>query len=290
VWGVPALPRLAGVEHRRHALSTGVRVHVACAGPADAPPLVALHGFPQHWYCWRRVIEALAGEYRILAPDLRGLGWSGRAPDGDYRKARMVEDLLALLDAEGIERAGLAGHDWGGYIGFRAVLDAPERFTGYVACGIVHPWQPVARLLRELPRFAYQPPIATPLLGPRLIPRLVPRMIRAAWGDRATFDAAAAEVFAASYRDPERAEAGSRYYRSFLTQEAAASATAARGRRLEVPTRLLFGTRDPLGTALAQDLGRHGDDARTEFLAGCGHFVPEERPAEVAAAVRAVCG
>jgi pimeloyl-ACP methyl ester carboxylesterase len=286
---MPPLPKLPGVEHRRHALPTGVRAHVACAGPPDAPPVVALHGFPQHWYCWRRVIEALGGEYRILAPDLRGLGWSGFAPDGDYRKARMVEDLLALLDAEGIDRAGLIGHDWGGFIGFRAVLEAPERFTGYVACGIPHPWQPVGRLLRELPRFAYQPPIATPFLGPRLIPRVVPRILRAAWGDRATWDDAAAEVFAASYREPEVADAGSRYYRSFLTQEAPSLASA-RGRRLAVPTRLLFGTRDPLGTALAQDLERHGDDARTEFLAGCGHFVPEERPAEVAAAVRAVCG
>jgi pimeloyl-ACP methyl ester carboxylesterase len=286
---MPPLPKLAGVEHRRHALPTGVCAHVACAGPTDAPPLVALHGFPQHWYCWRRVIEALAGEYRILAADLRGLGWSGAAPDGDYRKARMVEDLLALLDAEGIERAGLLGHDWGGWIGFRAVLDAPERFTGFVACGVVHPWQPVERMLRELPRFAYQPPIAAPVLGPWLIPRVVPRILRVAWGDRATWDAAAAEAYAESYREPERAEAGSRYYRSFLTREAPTVA-AARGRRLTVPTRLLFGTRDPIGTALAQDLERHGEHARTEFLAGCGHFVPEERPAEVAAAVRAVCG
>jgi pimeloyl-ACP methyl ester carboxylesterase len=263
---------------------------VACAGPADAPPLVALHGFPQHWYCWRRVIEALAGEFRILAVDLRGLGWSGPAPDGDYRKARMAEDLLALLDAEGIERAGLTGHDWGGWVGFRAVLDAPERFTGYVACGIGHPWQPVQRMLRELPRFAYQPPIATPFVGPRLIARVVPKILRAAWGDRATWDDAAAQVFAASYREPGRGEAASRYYRSFLTQEALPSVGSGRGRRLEVPARLLAGTRDPLGTALAEGLERHGDDARTEFLAGCGHFVPEERPAEVAAAVRAVCG
>jgi pimeloyl-ACP methyl ester carboxylesterase len=118
---------------------------------------------------------------------------------------------------------------------------------------------------------------------------VVPKMIRAAWGDRATWDAAAAEVFAASYREPARAEAGSRFYRDFLTREAL-TAAAARGQRLEVPTRLLAGTRDPLGTALAEGLERHGDDARTEFLAGCGHFVPEERPAEVAAAVRAVCG
>jgi pimeloyl-ACP methyl ester carboxylesterase len=283
---MPPPPDLPGIAHRHVDLSTGVRAHVAVAGPADAPPLVALHGFPQHWYCWRRVIEALHGEFRVLAMDLRGLGWSGPAPDGDYRKARMAEDLLALLDAEGIARAGLVGHDWGGWVGFRAVLDAPERFTGYVACGVPHPWNPPHRVLRELPRFAYQPPLAAPLLGPRLIPHLAPRIVRAAWGDRATWDPAAAEVFAATYREPARAEAGSRYYRDFLLREA----TASERRRLQVPTRLLAGTRDPIGTALAAGLDRHGDDARTEFLAGCGHFVPEERPVEVAAAIRAVCG
>jgi pimeloyl-ACP methyl ester carboxylesterase len=285
---MPPLPKLAGVEHRRHALSTGVRVHVACAGPADAPPLVALHGFPQHWYCWRRVMDELAGELRIHAMDTRGLGWSG--PAGDYRKARIAEDAVALLDALGLERAVLTGHDWGGYAGFLAALHAPERWTGYVACGVPHPWQPVTRTLKSLPRLAYQPPIAAPVLGPRLIARIVPLVIRSAWGDMATYDADATEVFAAAYRDGARAEAASRYYRDFLTREAATAGNDAKGERLQIPVRLLYGTRDPLGTATAEGLERHGDDARTELLEGCGHFVPEERPAEVAAAVRALCG
>jgi pimeloyl-ACP methyl ester carboxylesterase len=288
---MPPLPELPGVEHRFHDLPTGVRAHVAHAGPADAPAVVALHGFPQHWYCWRHVIERLAGEFRLLAMDTRGLGWSGAAPDGDYRKARIAEDAGALLDALGLERAGLLGHDWGGWAGFLAALEAPERWTGYVACGIAHPWQPAGVALRNLHRLAYQPPIATPLLGPQLISALVPKMIRAGWGERSTFEADAAEVFAASYREPPRAGAGSRYYRDFLLREALPNAAGAfAGKRLHVRTRLLHGTRDPLGTAPAEGLERHGDDARTELLEGCGHFVPEERPDAVAAAVRAVCG
>jgi pimeloyl-ACP methyl ester carboxylesterase len=285
---MPPPPELPGVRHDHHDLATGVRVHVAQAGPDDALAVVALHGFPQHWYCWRRVMEALAGEFRIIAMDTRGLGWSG--PARDFRKARIAEDAVALLDALGIERAGLLGHDWGGWAGFLAALYAPERWTGYVAAGIPHPWQPVARTLKSLPRLAYQPPIAAPVLGPRLIPRAAPLMIRGAWGDMATYDAGAVEVFAESYRDAARAEAASRYYRDFLTREAATAANEVRGRRLRIPTRLLYGTKDPLGTALAEGLERHGDDARTELLEGCGHFVPEERPAAVAAAVRAVCG
>src|SRR3954471_3100835 len=170
---MPPPPELPGVAHVHHDLATGLRAHVAVAGPPDATPLLALHGFPQHWYCWRRVIEALAGEFRILAADLRGLGWSGPAPDGDYRKARLAEDAVALLDALGIARAGLLGHDWGGWAGFLAALRHPERWSALVAAGIPHPWQPTATLLRTLPRLAYQPVLAAPFLGPLAVSRCV---------------------------------------------------------------------------------------------------------------------
>jgi pimeloyl-ACP methyl ester carboxylesterase len=283
------MPELPGVEHEFHALRTGVRVHVAVAGPPDAPPLLALHGWPQHWWCWRRVVPLLAGEFRLLMPDLRGLGWSGRPPDGDYRKDRLAEDALALLDALGIERAGLFGHDWGGWAGFLAVLRWPQRFTGYVAQGTAHPWTRPS--LDTVPRLAYQPALATPFLGPRLIrdTPLVEKLHRVAWGERSTFDAEAVSTFAASYSNPAHAEASSRLYRDFLVRELPGQlAGDMRGRRLRLPTRLLFGERDPLGTAMAAGLERHGDDARVEYLERCGHFVPEERPEAVAAAARAV--
>src|SRR6201992_112518 len=112
-----APPSLPGVTHGYHDLSTRVRAHVAHAGPEDAPPVLALHGFPQHWFCWRHVIEGLRRDHRVLAMDTRGLGWSGRPRDGDYRKRRLAEDAVALLDALQIERAFLLGHDWGGWAG-----------------------------------------------------------------------------------------------------------------------------------------------------------------------------
>jgi pimeloyl-ACP methyl ester carboxylesterase len=273
-----SLPDWPGVEHRYHELSTGVRAHVAHAGPEDAPPLLALHGFPQHWYEWRRVIDALAGEFRILAMDTRGLGWSSPAPDGDYRKARIAEDAVALLDDLGIERAVLLGHDWGAWAGFFAVGAAPERWSGYVATGVPHPWQPPGALLRTLPRTLYQPPIATPFVGPRIIPRLVPRFLRVGWGEKSTYDETAEEIYTAAYRKPGRAEAASRYYRQFLVREALRDAP----RRPTVAAKLLYGTREPLGRAGAEGF------PDVEFLEGCGHFVPEERPEAVAAAVRSI--
>ena len=102
-------------------------------------------------------------------------------------------------------------------------------------------------LLRTAPRTLYQPPIAAPFLGPRLIPRIVPTFLRAGWGERSTYDDAAEEIYTATYREPPRAAAGSRYYRHFLAHEILPD-----HRRPTVPTKLLYGTREPLGRAGAE--------------------------------------
>lgn len=274
-------PHLDGVRHAYHDLPNGLRVHVAEAGPPDGTPVLALHGFPQHWYEWRRLFTALP-EHRVIAPDLRGLGWTGRAPDGDYRKGTIAADQLALLDLLGLERVLLVAHDWGAWVGWHLVLGHPERFAGYIATGIVHPWNSPVDLLREAPRFLYQPPIAAPVLGPLIIPSLVTRFLRGGWGDRETYDRAAEAIYAEPYK--ATAGEGSQYYRQFLVRELLRGPSG----RLQIPTRLLQGRRDPIGTRLAEGLDRHGDDAFTMLLEGCGHFVPEERPGDVAAAVRSL--
>ena len=115
----PSMPELAGAEHSFHDLPTGVRVHVAQAGPADAPPLLVLHGWPQHWCLWRDVIPRLA---RPLPADLPGQraasAGAGRRPTATSASSALADDALALLDALGVERAGLVGHDWGGWAGW----------------------------------------------------------------------------------------------------------------------------------------------------------------------------
>src|SRR3954452_9879506 len=76
------LPYVEGIAHR-WVDAAGLRVHVAEAG--DGPPLVLLHGWPQHWYAWRHVIPLLSPHYRVICPDLRGFGWTD-APAGGYDK------------------------------------------------------------------------------------------------------------------------------------------------------------------------------------------------------------
>ena len=131
------LAPVPGVRHRT--VSAGaVDLHVAEAG--DGPPLLLLHGWPQHWWSFRRLIPRLAERYRVIAPDLRGWGWSD-APPGDYAKATFAADVRALLDAEGLDRVRIVGHDWGGYAAFLLALQHPERVERVVALDIAPPWR-----------------------------------------------------------------------------------------------------------------------------------------------------
>jgi pimeloyl-ACP methyl ester carboxylesterase len=251
--------------------------------------VLCLHGWPQHWWVWRRVIPLLDDSYRLLCPDLRGFGWSSWPADGDFRKARLADDAIALLDVLGLERVHLLGHDWGAWTGILLAVGAPQRLRSLLALGVVHPWQPTGRAARNSWRMAYQLPLAMPVLSQRLqrSEAFVVWMMKSGWGERSTWDDEAPGVYAGALAEGRAADAGNRLYRQFLLQEIGPSlAGRFRGRRLGVPSRLVLGTREPLGPALAEDFERHGDDAAVALLDDCGHFVPEERPAEVAARAR----
>src|SRR3954454_3042006 len=157
-------PQVEGVEHR-YVDAGGLRVHVAEAGAGD--PLVLQHGWPEHWYAWRKLIPELAKRYRVICPDLRGFGWTEATPGG-YEKEALAGDLIALLDALELERVRLAGHDWGGIVGFLACLRAPERFERYCVLNMTPPWPEtggVGERLAAMARVSYQSLIAAPGTG-----------------------------------------------------------------------------------------------------------------------------
>lgn len=102
-------------EHHYAAVGDS-RVHFVTAG--QGAPLVLLHGWPQTWYAWRKVIPELARSYRVIAPDLRGLGDSSR-PAGGFEMRTVSGEVAALLrDVLGLKEIYLAGHDWGGPAAF----------------------------------------------------------------------------------------------------------------------------------------------------------------------------
>jgi pimeloyl-ACP methyl ester carboxylesterase len=102
---------LNGFEHRDVALDDGVRIHYLIGGAG--PPVVLLHGYPETWYAWRKVMPQLAAQYTVIAPDLRGFGDSSR-PAGGYDRKTMAGDIRDLVRRLGYDRVLLAGHDWGG--------------------------------------------------------------------------------------------------------------------------------------------------------------------------------
>src|SRR3954468_3001864 len=124
----------------RISLPTGVRVTVNTGGPADAEPIVFLHGFPESHRTWRGVAPDLARDFRVIAPDQRGFGASDK-PEGveAYKTDRIVEDLIALADTLGLGRFTLVGHDWGGAVAWLAALRHPDRLSRLVIVNAPHP-------------------------------------------------------------------------------------------------------------------------------------------------------
>lgn len=264
-----------------------LRVHVAAAGDPDAPPIVLLHGWPQHFWCWRHVAPLLAGEHRVLMPDLRGHGWTD-APPGAYDKEQFATDLLALLDALELERVRLVGHDWGGWAGFLACLRAPERFSGYLALNTGHPWPPQgAGTLVHAWRFWYAAVMASPLVGPTVLQR-APALMRRAIGDatvqRGVFSDEDLDIYAERLARPDHAQASQHVYRTFLTREIPAVMRGRyAGQRLTVPGRMLYGTSDAVvRPSMLEGLEDHADDFFVEHVDGSGHFIAEELPEIVA--------
>lgn len=283
-----AIPEVEGVRHRT-VRARGLDFHVAEAGAGD-DVVLCLHGWPQHWYEWRRLMPALADRHRVLALDLRGFGGSD-APRRGYEKENMASDVLAVLDALGLERVKLVGHDWGGWIGFLLCLREPGRFERFLALNIVPPWIDVRAALGHAWRFAYQGMILAPGLGYSLHRRgdFVRRVLVGGSEVKDAWDEATLAAFADSLAEPARARAAVQVYRVFNWREVLPIARGRyAGQRLGVKTLLVFGVDDfVLRPEMLAGCEDRADDLRIEWVEDCGHFIADEKPELVAEKARA---
>ena len=285
----PPMPPLEGIRHR-YAEVRGVRLHIAEAG--EGKPVLLLHGFPQHWYGWRRLIPLLSGEYRLICVDLRGFGWS-QAPAHGYDTGSRVADVLALMDELGLERTALIGHDWGAWTGFHLCLRAPGRFSHFLALNMLHPWPQHSRLMPQSWRFWYTALLEQPLLGRWMLrhrPGFTRYLMRKGVVGTAVWEPAALDEFVRSSGEPSRARAGESLHRAFALRDIAKLLLGRYNRfRLTTPTLILAGARDfMLPPGVLAGGNRHADDLRVEVVADCGHYLHEERPELVAEAARAL--
>ncbi|MDZ7728484.1 MAG: alpha/beta hydrolase [Dehalococcoidia bacterium] len=122
------------LQHR-YADVNGIRMHYVEAGSGE--PVVFLHGFPETWYSWRHQIAALAPDYRVIAPDLRGYNETeAREP---YDTGTLQEDVLGLIRELGETRVHLVAHDWGGAIAWLLGMYHPEALRTLTVCNLPHP-------------------------------------------------------------------------------------------------------------------------------------------------------
>lgn len=271
------LPQLPGVSHAFVTLSTGLRMHIAESGPPDAPTVLLLHGFPQHWWEWRKVISPLAERYRVIAPDLRGSGWTD-APAHGYTVEEVVADVLALLDQLGLRRVGLVAHDFSALVGFRLCFDHPERVAAFLCLG-PHPYLRFKpHMLAGIPQLWFQPVVATPRLGPWALgtDRLARHLLRGSTAESITDGDLA--IFTARMHEQGRPEAGSALYRNLILP-GMGRFMAYRKRRLTVPTVALLGGADAgVRPGMLDVYGDQADDLVGHVVDGAGHYLADDRP------------
>ncbi|HTM19743.1 MAG TPA: alpha/beta fold hydrolase [Kofleriaceae bacterium] len=257
-------------------------------GPRNGPPVLLLHGFPDHAPSWLPLMDRLAERgFRAVAPWLRG--YAPSVLDGPHDVSRLTADVLALADAVAPGRKlSLVGHDWGAIAAYPTLLAAPDRFACAVTMAVPHPVALLANGPRnpmQLARSWYVGLFQLGALGERAATArdfaLIDRLWRR-WSPDFTLPAPARAALhaclAASMPAPIR------YYRSLNATMADARARHRRGERIATPLFNLHGARDGcVGPALARDQERFftGPFA-AEIVDGAGHFLQLEAPDRVA--------
>ena len=276
----------------------GVRLRILEAGPPHGPVVVLAHGFPELAYSWRHQIPALAAAgYRVVAPDQRGYGGSSR-PDAieAYDIAQLTGDLVGLLDVAGAQRGAVIGHDWGAVVAWSTALLHPDRVAAVAGLSVPpvpRPLTPVTDALRRIfgDNFFYmlyfqQPGVADAELDADPA-RSMRRMLG---GMRAPKDEASAlrmlapgpelEHYATEFRRTGFTGALNWYRNYERNWEITANPAA---ETISVPSLFVGGTDDPVLTFTKTDRAREVavGPYRQVMLDGAGHWIQQERPAEI---------
>ncbi len=263
----------------------GARVAVFELG--DGEPCLLLHGYPQDHRCWRRVAPDLAQTHRIIAPDWFGWGRSERSLTLAPRFDAEVERLDRLLDELGLRQVNLFGHDYGGLLALGLARRSPSRIRRLALintrahCAIAEPW---SSILATMTWFARVPGLHSALT------RMPNAWIHARWLERyvakGCFTRDEVESYVGWMREPGGRRWLAHFYRHFRVD---ARSELAAGPPVNVPIAAIWGDRDRyFPYSIAVDLARAFPRAEVTRVVGADHYVLEERPAEVVAALRAL--
>ncbi len=287
-------------ELRKVALSSGITMNVALAGPEDGPPAILLHGFPESHRTWRLVAERLQDRVRLIMPDLRGLGASDRPQDvADYATDTLIADIFALADALGIERFALVGHDWGGAMAWAAALRGNPRIERLAIINSPHPLIFQKSLVEDAAQRAASQYIRS-FRDPDF-EEFVEGIGYEAFFDKsfrnhvdlASIPAEERRRYIDDWSRPGAMTAMLNWYRASAIfvpkpgEQAAMPDWVARGvPKLHIPVRVIWGLEDKaLLPIQLEGIGEIGDEVEVFPLKGIGHFAPWEAPDQVADAL-----
>jgi pimeloyl-ACP methyl ester carboxylesterase len=267
------------LEHH-HADLGDVRLHYVTAGAGF--PVVLLHGWPQSWYEWRKVIPGLAARFRVIAPDLRGLGESSRPADG-YDKQTVGGDVWRLVhDVLGLDAFYLVGHDWGGPTAYAVASAHLEAVRKLVILDVTIPGDGSPGISQGGRRWhhAFHQTLDLPeaLVTGR-------EDIYLGWFYRTYGAVPLAEADIAEYlrvyRQPGALRAGFSYYRA-IPQDMADNASVTARLKLPMPVLALGGDRSwGRRMEVVESLRRMAVDVQGGMVENCGHWMPEEQPDEL---------
>ena len=264
------------------------------AGPAEGVPVLLLHGFPELNVSWRHQLPALAeAGYRAVAPNQRG--YPGSARSGSYAAVDLADDIAAMLDSLGIERAVIVGHDWGGGVAWTFAQRHTDRTSALVAMNCPPPSVLARRLTRDPRQIAkswYMFFFQLPVLPERFLVRGMPGMLVGGSYNRKAWNRQSLAPYAEAFAGPADAHGPVNWYRSAL-RGAVRSALpgGAQPTPITAPVLVIWGVHDRF---LGQDLVSpaalrpvlaFGNTADLVLIDSAGHYVQNEAPDEVNAAL-----
>lgn len=266
----------------------GARLHCAEIGPADGPLVVMLHGFPQFWYSWRDIAPRLADAgFRVVAPDQRGYNFSSKR--GPFTVTALTQDIVNLVNALGQPRAHIVGHDWGGAIAWALGSARPEVVDRLAVINLPHLKSFFTAALRgnltQLAKSYYIGLIQIPRLPEAALAANGFRGMKKALTDSAlpgTYTDEVLQRYVSAWAKPGALRAMLGWYRAIPAQ-AARNQLQPYMQAIAARTLVLFGEKDvALDVRVAVEGMKDVPNGRLVRFPDNSHFLPEERPAEVA--------
>ena len=257
-----------------------VQLHYVTAGAGF--PVVLLHGWPQSWYEWRHILPELATKYRVIAPDLRGLGDSSRPLEG-YDKKTIANDIWRLLhDHLGLKEFFLVGHDWGGPTAYALSAAHPEAVRKLAVLDVTIPGDGSTNFSQGGRRWHHAFHQTADLPEALIAGRedIYFSWFYRNWGHHPNvLTAADIAEYLRVYSQPGALRAGFSYYRN-LARDIADNEATAKTFKLPMPVLALGGNNAwGRGTEVLQSLQRLGGNVRGGVIDHCGHWMAEEQPA-----------